>query len=775
MSSLVNERVDIFVSPAKVLSGKDVNLTLLFLRALVNATYKTPDESRQVASKVCSLSESDLYKEAVRTRNTVVKVQAIFRKRQIQKIFPSIKGGHFDVRTAVECHDSTEERTVYFDNRCDRAKSNVELSICTPENIKKDMSGPSESLDADKVNQEICRTIHTSFQCQSDRVNKSCIGQINQEKRNITCKSIFIDDEIKRINQTSQSNYSESTDNSKIEIPTITKQKSSIPRRKIHKECWTKGENEAYDMNEDLKQVNDALDDDLCCLKAAMENEKDRQIRRLQERLNKTDTRQADTLEYFDGDVTIWPPLSAPAVLTRSPFTIAEIDEHKRGRDHDRKLIDKKKKDDKKDPLLQKAAQKCLNENSSYTSVSITDNKNEILMKKLEKKESKLNKKMEQAKEREDQVQIQELRVQRLAEQLRRQKEKFKKQKQDHELILDNLRFDSEKRKRRLDNEKAQSLKERDTEILRNQRQTLKLNSNLTDMRLNLERRERKLRKREMRVIMIERKLRKKLSIVESNPDEFSGKIANNSTNKIEKIIIDHTHRGTSSESQNKIQNKNILPNTNYRHDQENKSNSNTTKTKWQSVEASSFKMMNETSKSKGPKSSTKTNNSFSKDPVISSKFYSNHQKSCNMHEIQNPKKVKFYCGTTKRVEEKSRDIPESSTDNDNELKQKIKSSTVDENKTLENKKRNQQISQSQLKYTAEKKQPSSTTTKFTISEHRNGSAIESVSQAASRYKGFDFSFDKEKPCTSKDFEKGKRLILNNIPELGGMENLIFQ
>ena len=775
MSSLVDERVDIFVSPAKVLSGKDVNSTLLFLRALVTATYKTPDKSRQVASQVCSLSESDLYKEAVRTRNTIVKVQAIFRKRQVQKIFLLTKKGHFDIGTAVKSQDSMAERTDYFENYCDSAKSNVKLSTCIAENNKNYIPVLSESLDTTKINQKRDHTTQTSFQHQSDHDYKNCIRRISPEKTNVKDNSIFINDKINCIKQIYRPHDSESTDNSKIGIPTIAKQNTSIPMIKIQKECWLKGENEVYDVNEDLKQMNDALDDDICCLKAAMENEKDRQIRRLQERLNKTVFHQRDNLDFFDGDVSSCPPLSAPAVFIRSSLNIAGKNEYKRGGNHIRKLQHRKKKDEKKNPLLQKVAQKCLNGNGSNASGSFPDNKEEILMKKLKEKESKVNKKMEQAKEKEDQVQIQELRVQRLAEQLRRQKEKFKRQKQDHELILDNLRLDSEKRKRRLDNEKVQSLKERDTENVHNQRKTLKLNSNLTDMRLNLEKRERKLRKREMRVIMIERKLRKRLSVVELNPNEFDEKKSNAPTNKIGQIISDHSHRGTDSKSKNKIKNKNIIPSTNHRHHPENKCDSNSTITKRQSSEASSFIMINKKAHSRGAKSSTVINDSFSKDHIISSKAHSNPQKPFKMDDIQNPKKVKFYCGTTKRVGERSKDTPDSSTHDDNEVKHKTKPSAVEENKTARSKRRNQQSSQSLLKSTAEKRHPNPATTKFTIVEHRNGSAIESISQAASRYKGFNFSFDKEKPCASKDFEKGKRLILNNIPELGGIENLIFQ
>ena len=82
VSRLTNERVDLFVSPAKTLSGQDVNATLYFLQCLTRASLVSTEISSQTASEVTQRGELNMiYRQSVKTRNLIIKVQAIFRGR----------------------------------------------------------------------------------------------------------------------------------------------------------------------------------------------------------------------------------------------------------------------------------------------------------------------------------------------------------------------------------------------------------------------------------------------------------------------------------------------------------------------------------------------------------------------------------------------------------------------------------------------------------------------------------------------------------------------
>ena len=84
VSLITNERIDLFISPAKILSGQDVHSTHHFFQCLSRAAQVTPELSMQKASEVIREGVNKVYKQSVKTRNTIVKIQAIFRGKLVR-------------------------------------------------------------------------------------------------------------------------------------------------------------------------------------------------------------------------------------------------------------------------------------------------------------------------------------------------------------------------------------------------------------------------------------------------------------------------------------------------------------------------------------------------------------------------------------------------------------------------------------------------------------------------------------------------------------------
>jgi len=86
VSILTGERHDIYVSPAKVLNGQEVAATHKFLQALASrACRASPNHSKEAADKFLAIGEKSIYRKGVRTRNTMVTIQAMFRGRLVRR------------------------------------------------------------------------------------------------------------------------------------------------------------------------------------------------------------------------------------------------------------------------------------------------------------------------------------------------------------------------------------------------------------------------------------------------------------------------------------------------------------------------------------------------------------------------------------------------------------------------------------------------------------------------------------------------------------------
>lgn len=86
VAAAIDIRVDIYVSPARVISGRDVPATHLFLRCLAIAARSCSiNISQGIASDIVRVGETVLYKESVKTRNTIMKMQAIIRGKRVRR------------------------------------------------------------------------------------------------------------------------------------------------------------------------------------------------------------------------------------------------------------------------------------------------------------------------------------------------------------------------------------------------------------------------------------------------------------------------------------------------------------------------------------------------------------------------------------------------------------------------------------------------------------------------------------------------------------------
>ena len=94
IAKLTRERVDIFVSPVKLLSGQEVFATHMFLRCLAKAARLPCDLSAAVAAEILESRENVLYKRSVKTRNTITKLQAIVRGNQARNKMKKDAGDH---------------------------------------------------------------------------------------------------------------------------------------------------------------------------------------------------------------------------------------------------------------------------------------------------------------------------------------------------------------------------------------------------------------------------------------------------------------------------------------------------------------------------------------------------------------------------------------------------------------------------------------------------------------------------------------------------------
>ena len=160
VSIITKERIDMFVSPAKVLSGQDVHLTHFFLQNLSKAAMVPSEISRKHAEKIIETGVNQIYKRSVKTRNILIMIQArirgyLTRLRLMQKEaqLPKGKLGIEPIPTSTKaCLDKEQNDTTLSNVNSSHSTiaskiSNKEDSVTTILEVK-DSSKITKSLNS---------------------------------------------------------------------------------------------------------------------------------------------------------------------------------------------------------------------------------------------------------------------------------------------------------------------------------------------------------------------------------------------------------------------------------------------------------------------------------------------------------------------------------------------------------------------------------------------------------------------------------------------------
>ncbi len=144
VSLLMNERMDILVSPAKVLTGQDVHMTLLFFQCLSKAAEAIPPEqSMEVAKLVLEKGVTAAYKKSIKIRSTIVRIQSTFRGWAIRRKL-STPAKHSIQEHRIQCSlPKAKKEDNPQENSCRNESTNPMSSIV--ERDKKDSEKPSGS------------------------------------------------------------------------------------------------------------------------------------------------------------------------------------------------------------------------------------------------------------------------------------------------------------------------------------------------------------------------------------------------------------------------------------------------------------------------------------------------------------------------------------------------------------------------------------------------------------------------------------------------------
>lgn len=145
VSQISGRRLDILVSPSKVLCGQDVLSTHEFLRALAVSTKASDNEMAKAMKYVLEEGDVNLYKRGVRARNAFTGMQAIVRGWLVRRQYPGKKTtinstGEMD---EDECTSSEEAESADHVPTNRKAKQQSKTSKSKP---KKSKSSDEQAL-----------------------------------------------------------------------------------------------------------------------------------------------------------------------------------------------------------------------------------------------------------------------------------------------------------------------------------------------------------------------------------------------------------------------------------------------------------------------------------------------------------------------------------------------------------------------------------------------------------------------------------------------------
>jgi hypothetical protein len=425
VSLITNERVDIFVSPAKILSGQDVGATHFFLQCLSKAVSVAPEISRLKATEVIETGVNVIYKQSVKTRSTIVRIQANFRGRltrlQLRK----------PIR--VKSNDLNDDACLNV-NPNDLQNVRKKISINDSEGIRLEEKeeGEIDSSSPRVVNEEQELSAHNNHKANkqllttTQQLNSKIDVTINTDSSTGDCDCQ--DESTYSIQETSSKNHG-IEDKIYHDIYPFTKKKkkpsslTTIPEKKVLKK---------------LKIVNG---------------------------------------------------------VKKREIIVVQRDEN------DKKNNTTKSPEEEVDSLLSQL---------------------KLKMKRLQDKEDKLEEKIEATRQKEEHLQFSESRVSRLAISLRKKEEKLKQERIKQSIELDKIRLEFSDPSLRSNMEVEEAHEADNENLYEDLWKRACTNPTITDLRLKLEAKQNAMKKRQEKVMRLEKELRRKLVEVEEERKQLS-------------------------------------------------------------------------------------------------------------------------------------------------------------------------------------------------------------------------------------------------------------
>jgi hypothetical protein len=440
VSLITNEKVDLLISPAKMLSGQDIHTTLYFLQCLSRASQVDPEISAQKASEVIESDINTIYKQSVKTRNNIVKTQAIFRGMM--------------TRSNLQCQGGRRSSALAFETIIAMEETG---NIDVKHNCKSELGSNHEGMNNSHEQQETCieetslveSVVSNSLDKKGGGNNKHVdTGRNDELKHNQSTKKI-VDKSVDKKKETS------------AKILHKVEQKNLI---KKHKKVIGKSSNDinSVSIRKELKIQSPS----------SLTTIPEKRILKKYKIINGIKVRQE--VEVIQNQ---------------------EISPQK---------IKPKSREEEIDSLMYQL---------------------KIKLKKLQERESKLEQKVEAARLKEEHLLSCEARVTRLAKSLRKKQERLKQESIKQTMEIDKFRLEASAASLRCINEGTATIEESDDENENRYEDLWKRaceNPTITDLRLKLEAKQRALKKRQEKMVKLEKELLLRLEDVEGEKKQIA-------------------------------------------------------------------------------------------------------------------------------------------------------------------------------------------------------------------------------------------------------------
>jgi hypothetical protein len=508
VSFITDERVDIYVSPAKVLCGQEVHATHRFLQCLAKASKVPPHVSNGEARKVLAIGASVLYKQLVKTRLVVVKLQAIMRGKLYRNrvILHLMKLDRKEIESdddnlgsnciKIENVKETEAMTVSLEPELDVLASN----------IKPPMVDPSSTASTE-TNGDVSATCSSPSK-QIEPLKEPISPDTSDDETDTPCeetpsKGALDGQEIKRL-QNAQKNDSMKKQKDgpiKSQGPIMSTHSCTRTSTKLNDKDTKVQQNALKCQQQKDSAKNDSQrDENNIKLKAVCKKDQSTNTcstNREPERNNSQDKLSRKSL------VSASERQPVKKSTTRKDKCCSGTKKEKTKKIYTFVNGIRVKKEVVDDEVNETNVEK---EEEKIKEQKSMEEKLKQGLKQLKEQQQKLKHRWNEVKQKEEYISTHEIRINRLAENLRKQQERFKHDRVRQEIEIDRLRLlVSEGPRERPCQQEYPEVEDTPEDLMRR----IQMNPTITDFRLKLESKERYLKNREKRLRKLEREIKK--------------------------------------------------------------------------------------------------------------------------------------------------------------------------------------------------------------------------------------------------------------------------